>query len=72
MNMVLETHYSVTGMTCNHCVSTARQAISGVPGVTDVEVDLVSGTAVVRGAADSQAVVQALTGAGYPAEVLDG
>lgn len=35
--------YTVTGMTCGHCVSSVREEVSGIPGVTAVEVDLGSG-----------------------------
>jgi uncharacterized membrane protein YraQ (UPF0718 family)/copper chaperone CopZ len=40
---------TITGMTCNHCVSTVRRALLEVPGVQAVEVDLAGGTAVVSG-----------------------
>ncbi|QOS57616.1 heavy-metal-associated domain-containing protein [Thermobifida fusca] len=33
----------VTGMTCGHCVSSVKEEISELPGVTDVRVDLESG-----------------------------
>lgn len=35
--------YTVAGMTCGHCVSSVREEVSGIPGVTAVEVDLGSG-----------------------------
>lgn len=35
--------YIVTGMTCGHCVSSVREEVSGIPGVTAVDVDLASG-----------------------------
>lgn len=35
--------YTVTGMTCGHCVSSVTEEVSELPGVTDVEVDLDSG-----------------------------
>ncbi|AAZ54989.1 heavy-metal-associated domain-containing protein [Thermobifida fusca] len=37
------TTITVTGMTCGHCVSSVKEEISELPGVTDVRVDLESG-----------------------------
>jgi copper chaperone len=37
--------YSVTGMTCGHCVSAVRGEIGALPGVSDVAVDLDAGGA---------------------------
>jgi len=39
--------YTVTGMTCGHCVSTIESALHKVPGVSDVAVDLASGVVTV-------------------------
>ena len=35
--------FNVSGMTCGHCVSSVKEEISELPGVTDVRVDLESG-----------------------------
>ena len=35
--------YTVTGMTCGHCVSSVSAEVSSVPGVTAVDVDLATG-----------------------------
>ena len=35
--------FPVTGMTCGHCVSAVSSEIKEIPGVTDVNVDLVAG-----------------------------
>ncbi|MEU7763943.1 cation transporter [Nocardia sp. NPDC049190] len=37
------TTYTVTGMTCGHCVSSVTAEIGKIDGVTSVEVDLASG-----------------------------
>ena len=37
------TTVTVTGMTCGHCVSSVREEIGSIPGVTAVGVDLASG-----------------------------
>lgn len=34
------TSYTVTGMTCNHCVHAIKEEVSAVPGVTGVELTL--------------------------------
>lgn len=35
--------YTVTGMTCDHCVGRVSGELSKMPDVTDVSVDLASG-----------------------------
>jgi copper chaperone len=35
--------YRVTGMTCDHCVRAVTDEVSAIPGVRDVDVDLVTG-----------------------------
>lgn len=35
--------YTVTGMTCEHCVGAVRGEVAQIPGVTDVQVDLGKG-----------------------------
>ena len=36
--------YTVTGMTCGHCVSSVTEEVTELPGVTEVAVDLESGS----------------------------
>jgi copper chaperone CopZ len=61
---------SISGMTCNHCVKTVTATLKGVPGVTVVkEVDLGRQEAVVEGAPDVAALVEALRGEGFEARV---
>ncbi|MCW2622971.1 MAG: Heavy metal transport/detoxification protein [Frankiales bacterium] len=57
--------YTVTGMTCEHCVASVTEEVSEVPGVTDVHVDLATGRLTVTGEADLQTVRQAVVDAGY-------
>lgn len=46
--------FAVTGMTCGHCASAVTSELQGLPGVTDVTVDLVAGgTSTVRVASDA-------------------
>ena len=35
--------FTVTGMTCGHCVSAVSSELEQIPGVTDVTIDLVAG-----------------------------
>ncbi|MFD7652954.1 heavy-metal-associated domain-containing protein [Actinosynnema sp. NPDC059797] len=39
--------YTVTGMTCGHCVSSVTEELTGVEGVTGVDVRLDSGAVTV-------------------------
>ena len=41
--------YSVTGMTCAHCVAAVSEEVGAVAGVRSVEVDLASGRMFVHG-----------------------
>lgn len=34
---------TVKGMSCQHCVSTVKEVLTAIDGVTDVEVDLLAG-----------------------------
>ena len=57
----------VEGMTCASCVAHVEKAISKIPGVTDVSVNLATERAEVSfaGDLDPAAVVRAVEGAGY-------
>lgn len=62
--------YTVTGMTCGHCVAAVTQELSGLPGVTEVAIDLVpAGLSMVTvssaGALAEDAVRAAVDEAGY-------
>jgi copper chaperone CopZ len=59
--------YTVTGMTCEHCVRAVTEEVSRIPGVTDVVVDLASGGLTVHSddEPDRTAVAAAVDEAGY-------
>ncbi len=64
------TTYGVLGMTCDHCVQAVSGELRELPGVQDVEVELVEGgTSVVRIVSDEplpeKAVREAVDEAGY-------
>jgi copper chaperone len=46
---------TVSGMTCGHCVSSVREEVGSIPGVTAVDVDLASGKVTI----DSERLVEA-------------
>ena len=60
-------NYTVTGMTCDHCVRSVTEELAKVPGVTDVEVDLASGRVTLSSdqPVDDAAVAAAVDEAGY-------
>ncbi|HSE54698.1 MAG TPA: heavy-metal-associated domain-containing protein [Nocardioidaceae bacterium] len=37
------TRYQVEGMTCEHCVASVKEEVGALPGVSAVEVELVTG-----------------------------
>lgn len=41
MSAMTTTTYDVTGLTCEHCVRAVTSELGGLPGVQDVEVELV-------------------------------
>ena len=59
--------YTVTGMTCGHCVSAVTEEISQLPGVQGVDVDLATGAVTVTSDApvEEAAVRAAVEEAGY-------
>ena len=59
--------YTVTGMTCDHCVSAVTQELSDIAGVTKVSIELASGQVTVESdaALDQAAVAAAVDEAGY-------
>ncbi|MEI4273331.1 heavy-metal-associated domain-containing protein [Klenkia sp. LSe6-5] len=60
--------YTVTGMTCQHCVASVTEEVTEVPGVRDVDVDLAAGTLRVTGEdVDDDRVRAAVAEAGYAA-----
>ena len=59
--------YTVTGMTCGHCVASVTEEITGIDSVTDVAVDLPTGAVTVTSeqALDPARVRAAVAEAGY-------
>jgi copper chaperone len=59
--------YTVSGMTCSHCVNAVTEEVSQLDGVRDVQVDLATGAVTVTSDAplDESAVRGAVEEAGY-------
>ncbi len=65
--MASTTEYTVTGMTCEHCVDAVTREVGAIDGVTGVDVDLDSGRVSVTSEqpVDDAAVRAAVDEAGY-------
>ena len=60
--------FTVTGMTCDHCVHSVTNAARETPGVSDAQVSLEAGRAIVQGEnVDPEAVIAAIREEGYEA-----
>ena len=59
--------YTVTGMTCGHCVASLTEEVSEIPGVENVDVVLETGALTITGTAriDPAAVRAAVEEAGH-------
>jgi copper chaperone CopZ len=58
--------YTVTGMTCDHCVLSVTEEVADAAGVEQVDVDLASGRLEVTGSGFAdEAIVAAVQAAGY-------
>lgn len=59
--------YHVTGMSCAACSARVEKAVKGVAGVTECSVSLLTNSMIVEGTASEDAVIAAVTAAGYGA-----
>ena len=59
--------FTVDGMTCGHCVASVTEELTGLDGVTGVEVDLGTGRVVLTSdaAVDAADIARAVDEAGY-------
>jgi copper chaperone len=59
--------YTVTGMTCEHCVASVTEEVGEIAGVTGVDVDLSTGAVSITsdGPVTDDAVRAAVSEAGY-------
>ncbi|OOE59246.1 copper-translocating P-type ATPase [Salinivibrio sp. ML323] len=63
--------FVLSGMTCASCVKSVETAISSVDGVANVSVNLAERSAIVKGDAAPDAIVEAVENAGYGAEKVE-
>ena len=56
--------FTVTGMTCQHCVASVTEEVTELPGVTEVDVDLANGRLHVVGDVTAEQVQAAVAEAG--------
>nr|MCR4712154.1 heavy metal translocating P-type ATPase [Clostridia bacterium] len=64
--------YVVTGMSCAACQARVEKAVGKVPGVTSCAVSLLTNSMGVEGDASPEAIIKAVTDAGYGASLKTG
>ena len=60
--------FKVTGMSCAACSARVEKAVSGLDGVTQCSVNLLTGDMSVEGNADANTIIEAVINAGYGVE----
>jgi copper chaperone CopZ len=67
VNLMQTSSYTVTGMTCGHCVASVTEEVEEIPGVESVDVALETGAVTITSAepVDRAAVQAAVEEAGY-------
>ena len=63
--------YTVTGMTCAACQARVEKTVNAVPGVESCAVSLLTNSMGVEGSATPEAVIRAVTEAGYGASLKE-
>ena len=63
--------YNVTGMSCAACVARVEKAVNSVEGVNSCSVSLLTNSMGVEGNVDTNAIIKAVTDAGYGASLKD-
>ena len=65
--MSTTTEFTVSGMTCGHCVAAVTEELMAIPGVGSAEVDLATGAVVLISDAPvaAEAIGEAVAEAGY-------
>ena len=64
---ITTTTFTITGMTCSHCVNAVTEAVCKLDGVIGVRIDLATGTATIDSTRpiDPEGVAEAVDEAGY-------
>ncbi len=63
--------FNVQGMTCGACERHVSEALTKLEGVEAVSIALKAGRVSVTGFASASAIIDVLSGAGYPAATFD-
>lgn len=63
--------FKVTGMSCAACSARVEKAVGGIEGVTECNVNLLTGDMTVNDGVDAQIIINAVINAGYGATVAD-
>ncbi len=63
--------YNITGMSCAACSARVEKAVSGVDGVTNCNVNLLTNSMIVEGNAEDESIIAAVNDAGYGAIKAD-
>lgn len=61
----------IDGMSCASCVGRVQNALQSVPGVSQARVNLAERSALVLGTASPQMLIDAVSNAGYAAEIIE-
>lgn len=59
------TTIKIKGMSCQHCVESTRKSLEGIPGISNVQIDLAKNEATFDGKVDIQSVKEAITKIGF-------
>lgn len=63
--------FTVENMKCGGCSSAVQHKLAALEGVEQVSVDLATKTAEVQGEVDAELIIETLTEAGYPTELVE-
>lgn len=64
----MTTEYIIKGMNCPHCQAAVTKSINGVKGIEEVDVNLSSGKATVKGKHNPEELIAAVRNAGFDVE----
>jgi len=63
--------FIVENMKCGGCTAAVQTKLEALDGVDSAVVDLATKTVTVQGSIDADIVIETLTAAGYPTELVD-
>ena len=71
----MKQRFRVGGMSCAACSAHVEKSVAAVPGVSEVQVNLLAGSMTVQydeSACDARKIIQAVESGGYTASIDDG